>query len=70
MTPLEVEMRYNLHGAKEYGSGSVLARRRRDVLPPVLNHDRGLVQRDSLNIQKNCGFDNVCIPDLRLNTTT
>lgn len=63
-------MRYNLKGSREAGGIVSASRHRRDVLEPVLNHDRGLSQRDSLNIQKNCGFDNVCIPDLRLNTTS
>lgn len=39
---------------------------RRATLEPVIDQNRGTTERDSINIQKNCGPDNVCIPDLRL----
>ena len=29
--------------------------------------DTGLITRDSVNIQKDCGEDNICIPDLKIN---
>ena len=29
--------------------------------------DIGLITKDSVNIQKDCGEDNVCIPDLKIN---
>lgn len=35
-------------------------------LEPVIDKNLGILQRDSINIQKNCGPDNICIPDLRL----
>lgn len=63
LTPLEVEMRYDLRS--QTPPGPTVVRRRRD-LEPVLDHNLGLVQRDSINIQKNCGPDNECIPDIRL----
>lgn len=44
-----------------------LSRQPRAVLEPIMDQNVGTVQRDAINIQKNCGPDNVCIPDLRLN---
>lgn len=41
-------------------------RQPRSVLGPIIDQNRGTTERDSINIQKNCGSDNVCIPDLRL----
>uniref|UniRef100_A0A146ME75 Integrin alpha-PS2 n=1 Tax=Lygus hesperus TaxID=30085 RepID=A0A146ME75_LYGHE len=35
-------------------------------LTPVLNANENLSAKDTLAIQKNCGRDNICIPDLRL----
>ena len=66
LTSLEVEMRYSLRQSTSSYTTSTLSRRRRGTLDPVLDENRGTVQRDSINIQKNCGPDNVCIPDLRL----
>lgn len=63
LTPLEVETRYNLRSSRRPPS---LVRRRRDVLEPVIDQNREIVQRDAINIQKNCGADNICEPDLRL----
>lgn len=64
LTPLEVEMKFNMRSSAP--ASPVLTRKRRASLEPVLDLNRGTVQRDSINIQKNCGPDNVCIPDLRL----
>ncbi|XP_053696719.1 integrin alpha-PS2 [Sabethes cyaneus] len=61
ITPLEVEMKYSLRQ-----SSASAQRGRRATVEPVLDQNRGTVQKDSINIQKNCGPDNVCIPDLRL----
>uniref|UniRef100_A0A182N036 Uncharacterized protein n=1 Tax=Anopheles dirus TaxID=7168 RepID=A0A182N036_9DIPT len=61
ITPLEVEMAY---GLRQSAQGR--QRRPRANIEPVLDHNRGTVQRDSINIQKNCGPDNVCVPDLRM----
>ncbi|XP_050099365.1 integrin alpha-PS2 isoform X2 [Anopheles aquasalis] len=69
ITPLEVEMRYGLRESRGAGGTVVLSQRQRRPrlnVEPVLDANRGTVQRDSINIQKNCGPDNVCIPDLRL----
>lgn len=66
LTSLEVEMRYSLKQSTSSYTTSTVSRRRRGVLEPVLDENMGTIQRDSINIQKNCGPDNVCIPDLRL----
>lgn len=66
LTPLEVEMRYNLRQASTSYSSSTLPRRIRDDPLPILDQNEGTMQKDSINIQKNCGPDNVCIPDLKL----
>lgn len=68
LTPLEVEMRFNMR--ENYYPGQQQQRRRRAALEPVIDQNRGTIQRDSINIQKNCGPDNVCIPDLRLTVKT
>lgn len=65
LTPLEVEMKFDLSSTG--ANVPSLTRRRRSVLEPVLDQNKGTIQRDSINIQKNCGPDNICIPDLRLN---
>ncbi|KAI5709932.1 hypothetical protein M8J75_004281 [Diaphorina citri] len=63
LTSLEAEMRYSLFEQKQSAR-----RRLKSDLAPILDLDdeSGLVSRDSVSIQKNCGKDNVCIPDLRL----
>lgn len=66
LTPLEVEMKYNIRQATTAYTTSTVSRRRRATLDPVLDENRGNVQRDSVNIMKNCGKDNICIPDLKL----
>ncbi|KAJ0180782.1 hypothetical protein K1T71_004186 [Dendrolimus kikuchii] len=59
LTPIEVKMSYEL-----------ITQSSGDVVPPVLDQTRSIVHADSLNIQKNCGPDNICIPDLRMSATT
>lgn len=70
LTPLEVEMKYNIRQATSSYTTSTVSRRRRAALEPVLDENRGTVQRDSVNIMKNCGKDNICIPDLKLDVRT
>ena len=70
LTPLEVEMKYNIRQTTTAYTTSTVSRRRRATLDPVLDENRGTVQRDSINIMKNCGRDNICIPDLRLDVKT
>ncbi|XP_065366489.1 integrin alpha-PS2 isoform X2 [Calliphora vicina] len=67
LTPLEVETRYNLRSSRR---PAPLVRRKRDALEPVIDQNREIVQRDAINIQKNCGADNICEPDLRLEIKT
>ncbi|XP_028158695.1 integrin alpha-8-like isoform X1 [Ostrinia furnacalis] len=59
LTPIEVKMSYEL---VTQPSGN--------VVPPVLDQTEGMEPSDSLNIPKNCGADNICIPDLRLAAST
>jgi len=49
-----------------------IVRKDSDSLTPVLkpSEDAGLITRDTINIQKDCGGDNVCIPDLKINYTS
>ncbi|XP_075154446.1 integrin subunit alpha inflated isoform X2 [Haematobia irritans] len=67
LTPLEVETRYNLTSNMD---PAPLVRRRRAALEPVIDQNREIVQRDTINIQKNCGPDNICVPDLKLEIKT
>ncbi|XP_053626129.1 integrin alpha-V isoform X2 [Plodia interpunctella] len=59
LTPIEVKMTYKL-----------VAQPSGDVVPPVLDQTESIVHTDSLHIQKNCGPDNICVPDLRMAATT
>ncbi|XP_013180583.1 PREDICTED: integrin alpha-PS2-like isoform X2 [Papilio xuthus] len=59
LSPIEVKMSYEL---VTQPSG--------EVVPPVLDRTKSIVQTDSLNIQKNCGPDNICIPDLSMAAST
>ncbi|KAH8278154.1 hypothetical protein KR018_005338 [Drosophila ironensis] len=68
LTPLEVEARYNLRGQR--GNLEPVVRRRRSILEPVIDQNRDIVLRDAINIQKNCGPDNICEPDLKLEVKT
>lgn len=70
LTPLEVEMKYNIRQSTTAYSSTTVSRRRRATLEPVLDENRGTVQHDSINIMKNCGKDNICIPDLKLAVKT
>ncbi|XP_022819593.1 integrin alpha-PS2 isoform X2 [Spodoptera litura] len=59
LTPIEVKMSYDLVNQP---SGN--------IVPPVLDQTHSIMHTDSLNIQKNCGADNICIPDLKMAATT
>ncbi|XP_052757449.1 integrin alpha-PS2-like isoform X2 [Galleria mellonella] len=59
LTPIEAKMTYRL-----------ITQPSGDIVPPVLDQTESIVHTDSLNIQKNCGPDNICIPDLRMFVTT
>lgn len=66
LTPLEVEMKFNLPESP-YSSS---VRDPKSDPSPILDLNIGTLKSDSINIQKNCGPDNVCIPDLRLAVNT
>lgn len=67
LTTLETEMRYSLRsGATQW---STTRRRFQRGLTPVLDLNEPLSRKDSISIQKNCGKDNVCIPNLRIIAT-
>ncbi|XP_044732044.1 integrin alpha-PS2 isoform X2 [Chrysoperla carnea] len=65
LTPLEAEMRYSLYTDRRERNQYFQYDRERE-LTPVLDDSTGLLAKDSISIQKNCGPDNICIPDLRL----
>ncbi|XP_055909602.1 integrin alpha-PS2 isoform X2 [Eupeodes corollae] len=67
LTPLDVELRYQL---RSDSAGRRHERVKRESLEPIIDQNREIIQRDSLHIQKNCGMDNICVPDLRLEITT
>ncbi|XP_075237231.1 uncharacterized protein LOC142333690 isoform X2 [Lycorma delicatula] len=70
LTALEAEMRYSLRGEKQWAAASTRGGRRYPrSLFPILDHNEPLMRKDSISIQKNCGKDNICIPDLRLTST-
>lgn len=60
LTPMESEVRYSLREPAD-----AARRRSRRALPPVLGADTP-TKSDVLVIQKNCGPDNVCIPDMQV----
>lgn len=68
LTSLEAEMRYSLRDSNYYHSTTTRQRLPRS-LTPVLDLNEPLVRKDSVTIQKNCGKDNICIPDLKLIVT-
>ncbi|PSN37770.1 hypothetical protein C0J52_13179 [Blattella germanica] len=62
LTPLDVEMHYSLRTEAQPPGRRRVPR----SLVPVLDQSKETVRRDSISIQKNCGRDNICIPDLSL----
>ncbi|CAH1396137.1 unnamed protein product [Nezara viridula] len=54
LTSIDAEIRYSL--ITTYSSR----------LTPILDLNQELSAKDSISIKKNCGNDNICIPDLRL----
>lgn len=65
LTPIEAEVRYSLRDNQQQD----IRRRNRRSLPPVLGADSP-TKSDVLVIQKNCGADNVCVPDMQLTAKT
>ncbi|XP_065564582.1 integrin alpha-PS2-like isoform X3 [Artemia franciscana] len=68
LTPLEAEARFfTTNGAVTTSvGGAIPSRRKRRALTPVLSQSPPPVRSDTIHIQKNCGPDNICIPNLRL----
>ncbi|XP_042203155.1 integrin alpha-PS2-like [Homarus americanus] len=60
LTPIGAEVKYSLVEPKY---------RKPCSLTPILNQRQRLSLTDSIAIQKNCGDDNVCVPDLILTFT-
>lgn len=58
LTSLDIQMKYSLAESRGRVAGG---------LNPVLAHGDHMVS-DSLNIQKECGADNLCIPNLSVKT--
>ncbi|XP_017775608.1 PREDICTED: integrin alpha-PS2-like, partial [Nicrophorus vespilloides] len=65
LTPLEAEIRYSMKESRHFQQ-SFQRRDPKSVLLPILDLNVPPVRKDSISIHKNCGRDNVCIPDLRL----
>lgn len=61
LTSLDAEMQVEL--ANDYRSSQVKKRNPREQLTPILG-PKNTKNRESLSIQKNCGPDNICVPDL------
>ncbi|GBP17175.1 Integrin alpha-PS2 [Eumeta japonica] len=59
LTPLEIAMSYD-----------VITQKTPNVIPPILDQTMENIHTDSLSITKNCGSDNICIPDLQMAVTT
>ena len=60
LTSLEIQMKYSLDASSVQQVGG-------SGLTPVLAHGDHL-ETDSLSIQKECGNDNICIPNLSIST--
>ncbi|KFM61944.1 Integrin alpha-PS2, partial [Stegodyphus mimosarum] len=56
LTPIEIKASYDLIDLEPY----------RFVLKPILNKNVPTAASNELNIEKNCGKDDICIPDLQL----
>ncbi|XP_023310590.1 integrin alpha-PS2 isoform X3 [Anoplophora glabripennis] len=61
LTPLEAEMKYSLIDESSF-SGKI--RDPGSHLRPALDLNSPPSRKDSITVQKNCGPDNICIPDL------
>ncbi|KAG8178041.1 hypothetical protein JTE90_022924 [Oedothorax gibbosus] len=60
LTPIEIKASYELIDLEPY----------RFVLKPILNLNVDTAASNKLNIEKNCGKDDICIPDLQLFSTS
>lgn len=61
LTPMDVKMWYQIRETsdkKNLDAGMLAG--------PMMDPKQNTMQKDSMHIQKNCGWRNVCVPDLRL----
>ncbi|EFX79732.1 hypothetical protein DAPPUDRAFT_304328 [Daphnia pulex] len=66
LTPIESEVRYSLREVTDTRrGGATQAGRSRRSLPPVLGAEAPS-KTDVIVIQKNCGPDNICVPDMQV----
>jgi hypothetical protein len=66
LTPIESEVRYSLREVTDTRrGGAVQSQRTRRSLPPVLGAEAPS-KTDVIVIQKNCGPDNICVPDMQV----
>lgn len=69
LTSLEAEVKYFMsdeYGADIYGK----VRNPRSQLRPVIDLNNPPSKKDAISIQKNCGPDGICIPNLHVNITS
>ncbi|XP_050304300.1 integrin alpha-PS2 isoform X2 [Anthonomus grandis grandis] len=69
LTPLEAEVKYFMIQEEVEDSYYGRVRNPGSQLKPVLDLNLPPSRKDSINIQNDCGHDNVCIPDLHINIT-
>ena len=60
LTSLDAQVRYSLRTRRGFSAGK--------TLKPVLGQFEKMAA-DSISIQKNCGSDNLCIPNLSIDTS-
>ncbi|CAH0555707.1 unnamed protein product [Brassicogethes aeneus] len=68
LTPLEAEVKYFM--SDRYTSTQNEQRDPRSHLYPILDLNLPPSRKDSISIQKNCGPDKICIPDLHIDVTS
>ncbi|CAG9770067.1 unnamed protein product [Ceutorhynchus assimilis] len=68
LTPLEAEVKYFMV-QEERDAYFGKARNPQSQLKPVLDLNLPPSRKDSIIIQKNCGHDNICIPNLHVSVT-
>ena len=64
LTSIDIQVRYSL---AEKNNGRYYGRQRKE-LAPVLGHDDRMAT-DTVSIQKDCGHDNVCVPNLSVSVS-
>ncbi|XP_044753643.1 integrin alpha-PS2 isoform X2 [Coccinella septempunctata] len=69
LTALEAEVKYWMREEDNSERGTREARDPNSILTPILDLNSPPVRKDSIIIQKNCGPDNVCIPNLSIEIT-